>query len=131
MAEAFIPNPNNLEQVDHIDGNRTRNCVSNLRWVSRKFNNSRPRAKRLRAQANKGVSHIHQFVKATKGEQVMYAKNASQMARKIGCSHVLTIKALRGDCNTAKGWKLQYLLRSDEEFKTSGVDVSTKADKRK
>lgn len=59
----------------------------------------------------------------------MYAKNASQMSRKIGCSHVLTIKALRGDCNTAKGWKLQYLLRSDEEFKTSGVDVSTKVDR--
>lgn len=45
VAEAFIPNPRGLEQVDHIDGVRTRNCVSNLRWVSRKFNNSRKQAK--------------------------------------------------------------------------------------
>lgn len=45
VAEAFVPNPNNLEQVDHIDGNRTRNCVSNLRWVTRQFNNNRKSAK--------------------------------------------------------------------------------------
>ena len=34
VAEVFIPNPNNLSDVDHIDGVRTNNCVTNLRWVS-------------------------------------------------------------------------------------------------
>lgn len=35
---AFIPNPQNLETIDHIDGNKLNNDVSNLQWLSRTNN---------------------------------------------------------------------------------------------
>ncbi len=38
VASYFIPNPCNLSQVDHIDGNKLNNDVSNLQWLSRKDN---------------------------------------------------------------------------------------------
>lgn len=38
VATCFLPNPENLPQVDHIDGDRMNNAVSNLRWVSAKQN---------------------------------------------------------------------------------------------
>ena len=39
LARHFIPNPNNLPQVDHIDRNKTNNSIENLRWVSASENN--------------------------------------------------------------------------------------------
>ena len=34
LAKHFIPNPDNLPEVDHVDRDKTNNSIENLRWVS-------------------------------------------------------------------------------------------------
>lgn len=38
VAKYFLPNYHNLPQVNHIDGNKLNNAVSNLEWVSNQEN---------------------------------------------------------------------------------------------
>ena len=40
IAKHFIPNPDDLPEVDHIDRDKANNSLENLRWVNRTENNS-------------------------------------------------------------------------------------------
>lgn len=38
VATHFIPNPDNLPEVNHIDGNKQNNAASNLEWCTNRYN---------------------------------------------------------------------------------------------
>ena len=59
VAEAFIPNTDNLPQVNHIDENKQNNCMDNLEWCSRSYNLTyNDRAKKAGKKQSKPVLAI-------------------------------------------------------------------------
>lgn len=56
IARAFLPNPEGLSCIDHIDCNPTNNMVSNLRWCSKSQNGMNRSKPRNNTTGYKGVS---------------------------------------------------------------------------
>jgi len=54
VAEAFIPNPDNKSEIDHINTIKTDNSVQNLRWVTHKENQSNPLTRKNISNAKMG-----------------------------------------------------------------------------
>lgn len=40
VADAYIPNPENLPMINHKDENKANNCLQNLEWCDAKYNNT-------------------------------------------------------------------------------------------
>lgn len=46
VAQAFIPNPQNKPDIDHIDTDKSNNIVGNLKWVTPKENSNNPKTRK-------------------------------------------------------------------------------------
>ena len=80
VAQEFIPNPNNLPQVNHIDENSLNNHVDNLEWCDQLYNNRHGTARqRVDFQRGTAVScfdkegnYIRSFYSARNAESILH-----------------------------------------------------------
>ena len=104
VAEAFIPNPLNLEQVNHKDENPSNNNVDNLEWCSRIYNmNYGTCANRIGLANSKRVT---MFSKSH--EKIETFKSIIDAERNTGISNGSIGDCLHGRRKTAGGYIWEY-----------------------
>ena len=121
VAEAFIPNPDNLPQINHIDGNKRNNHISNLEWVSNKNNRIHAIENELQNFINYGIAQYdldgNFIANFDTAEEALKSLGKPPYSGNIG-------RVIRGTRKTAYGYIWKQISSSTTIENTSNLDGS-------
>lgn len=101
VAHAFIPNPYNLQFVNHKDENKLNNCVENLEWCDQGYNNRYgTRTERMAKKLSKPVMCV---------DTCVIYPSVHEAERDTGTHYQNIIKCCRGKRNIAGGFHWRYV----------------------
>ena len=110
VAQTFIPNPDNLPEINHIDEDKTNNRVDNIEWKSHKDNiNHGTRTERVAKARSKRVIQL-----SLSGEFIREWTSTMECERN-GFNHSAVGKCCNGNRKTHKGFRFMYA----EDYKES------------
>lgn len=96
VAEAFIENPDELPQVNHIDENRANNKADNLEWCTQQYN----------VEYSKG-KWVAQY--SAEGEKMAEYKSIAVASKLTGIKRTSINNVLTGWSRTAGGYYWEYV----------------------
>lgn len=97
VAQAYIPNPNNLPLINHKNERKTDNYVSNLEWCDAKYNNNYGTRKDLNKTPVYCVELDQMF------------DSASDAARQLEIDNSSISKCCKGKYKTCGGYTWRYI----------------------
>ena len=116
VAQAFIDNPNNYPEVNHIDENKKNNCVENLEWATAKENTNYGTARARKSAKQKNNVHPCPVIQKTlDGMEVARYASCSDIPRLTKFKRTGVVECLRGRIQTAYGYKWEYATKPWKE----------------
>ena len=108
VAEHFIPNPDNLPEINHIDEDKTNNRVDNLEWKSHKDNcNHGTRNERIAKTMTNGKRSKPVLQLSLSGELIREWPSISECGRN-GFNHRNIVSCCNGKLKQYKGFRWMY-----------------------